>query len=378
MSIGLVLSGGGARAAYQAGVISALAEIAQKNGVQHIFKYFTGVSAGAINATMLAATPGCRITEGSEKLLNLWRHVTADQVYVTDPLQLSFGGVKWMADLSLGGLRPRSHRRALLDTSPLRNLIKEHCDFANIQKNIEAEMFSALAISALDYFSTSTVTFVQGSPKTPSWQRVRRQSESAKITADHLLASSAIPLLFPPVTIERRHYGDGSIRNHSPCGPAIYLGAKKLIAIGVRKKQEVCYTSQHVEDVKPPTVGRVASVLLHAVMMDGLEVDIERLERINSNILKLSESEQATLSVKPIEYLWISPSRDFSEIATNKVERLPRMIRYLLRGLGSLQDASEIASFLLFDPEYCRTLTEIGYEDGWKQKEPIERLLSGD
>ncbi|KYG65241.1 patatin family protein [Bdellovibrio bacteriovorus] len=375
MSVGLVLSGGGARAAYQAGVIAAIAEIAEKNGVQQLFNYYTGVSAGAINATMLASTPECRITNGTKKLLDLWSHVTAEQVYVTDPFHLSFGGIKWITDLSMGGMKPTSHRRALLDTSPLKSLIRKHCDFSNIQKNIDAKKFSALAVSALDYFSTSTVTFVQGTQEIPSWQRVRRQSEASKITSDHLLASAAIPLLFPPVTIGHRHYGDGCIRNQSPCGPAIYMGARKLIAIGVRKKQDLCYTSHHVQDVKPPTVGRVVSVLLHAVMMDGLEVDIERIERINSNILKLSEKEQSSLSVRPIQYVWISPSRDLSQIASNKVERLPRMIRYLLRGLGSLQDASEIASFLLFDQEYCKTLTEIGYEDGLQQKEQIERLL---
>lgn len=208
------------------------------------------------------------------------------------------------------------------------------------------------------------------------WRRVRRQSERSVLTVEHLLASASIPLLFPPVTINNRHFGDGSIRNQSPCGPSIYMGAKKLIAIGVRKKQDVCWSSYQTNENKPPTVARVLSVLLHTLMMDGLEIDIERLERINTNIAKLSESERASLSVRPIEYLWISPSRDISEIASHEVHKLPPMIRYLLRGLGSLHDASEVASFLLFDPSYCGKLIELGFEDGMREKEQIEKLLT--
>lgn len=376
MSIGLVLSGGGARAAYQAGVVVAIAEIAKDLGIHHPFQYYTGVSAGAINASMLASSPDCNIADGAKRLMDLWSHITAEQVYVTDPLSLSLGGLNWLTDLSLGALKPTSPHRSLLDTAPLKKLLSEHIHFPNIQKNISSNNLKALAVSALDYYSTSTVTFVEGKKDLPEWQRVRRQSQRTHMNVDHVLASSAIPLLFPPVTIERRHFGDGCIRNQSPCGPAIYMGAKKIIAIGVRKKQDVCYTAQHIPDVKPPSVGRVVNVLLHAVMMDGIEVDIERMERINATVLKLPEEEQASLALRPIEYLWISPSRDLSQIATNKVEALPRMIRYLLKGLGTLQDASEITSFLLFEPTYCKALTEIGYEDGMNQKEQIQQLLS--
>lgn len=375
-SLGLVLSGGGGRAAYQAGVLSAINEVASRLGISHPFDFYTGVSAGAINIAMLVSAEGCHLETATKKLIDLWSRVESQQIYISDPISLSIGGLHWLSDLSLGGLKRTSPRRSLLDTTPLRQLIADNCHFENIQKNIDNKYLRAIGISALDYFSTSTVTFIQGPEDIPMWRRVRRQSERSVLTVEHLLASASIPLLFPPVTINNRHFGDGSIRNQSPCGPSIYMGAKKLIAIGVRKKQDVCWSSYQTNENKPPTVARVLSVLLHTLMMDGLEIDIERLERINTNIAKLSESERASLSVRPIEYLWISPSRDISEIASHEVHKLPPMIRYLLRGLGSLHDASEVASFLLFDPSYCGKLIELGFEDGMREKEQIEKLLT--
>ncbi|UOF02011.1 patatin-like phospholipase family protein [Bdellovibrio reynosensis] len=374
-SLGLVLSGGGAKAAYQAGVISAVADICSDEKIANPFDYYSGLSAGALNTTLLAATPHCHFGEGAKKLADLWSNVQAEQVYVTSPLSLSLGGLQLMADLSLGAFKKNAPRMALLDTSPLKKLINEHCNFTNIQTNIDNKAFKALAISTLDYFTTSTVTFVQGHPEIPMWQRVRRQSERSIITEKHVLASASIPVLFPPVTIDNRHFGDGSIRNQSPCGPAIYMGAQKILAIGVRKKQDLCYSAQQTNHSKPPTVGRVLNVLLHTLMMDGMEIDIERIERINENIEKLTETQRATLSVRPIKYLWICPSREVGEVAADKLQNLPPMIRYLLKGLGSLHDATEIASFLLFEAEYCKQLLQLGFEDGMKQKDQIRRLI---
>nr|WP_295899266.1 patatin-like phospholipase family protein [uncultured Bdellovibrio sp.] len=375
-SLSLVLSGGGARAAYQAGAMVAIADICDELGLAHPFTYYTGISAGAINIAMLTATEGSHIADGSKKLADLWSRVNSEQVYITDPVSLSVGGLQWIADLSLGGLVKPTPRKSLLDPSPLKKLIHDNCHFENIQKNIQDGKFKAVAVSALEYFSTSTVTFIQGGSEIPMWQRVRRQSERSDIKIDHVLASAAIPLLFPPIQIDERHFGDGSIRNQSPCGPAIFMGADKLIAIGVRKRQDVCFASRHLNENKPPSVGRVVSVLLHALMMDGLEIDIERLDRINANIAKLSENERRNLSVRPIEYLWISPSRDIAEIASHHVRHLPGMIRYLLRGFGSLQETTEVASFLLFDPAYCGQLIELGFEDAMRSKDNITRLLT--
>lgn len=374
-SLGLVLSGGGARGAFQVGVLNAIADICRQEGITNPFQLYTGISAGAINAAFLTTQSNVQFDESTRQLTELWRQISSEQIFITDPVSLSKGGLNWLLALSLGGLRNSSPHRSLLETTPLRKLISDNCNFENIQKNIERKKFRAVSVSALDYFTTSTVSFVQSQEQVPLWRCVRKVGINSSLTTEHILASAAIPLLFPPVTVNGRFFGDGSIRNHSPCAPAIYLGADKLLAIGVRKKQDVCYASQKVNTSEPPSVARVLSVMLNAVMMDGLEVDIERLERINTNLAKLTEKELGLISVRKIEHLWISPSRDLSEVASDKTQSLPPMIRYLLRGLGTLQEASEIASFLLFEKSYSERLLEIGYEDGLREKEQILRLL---
>lgn len=379
MSLGLVLSGGGARAAYQAGVLAAIAEICAELKIENPIDYYTGLSAGAINATMLCAGPEGRFTQAAKKLADLWAKVDSKQVYISDPVSLSWGGLQWMFDLSLGGLtKGGSPQRSLLNTAPLRKLLEDNCDFANIKKNIAAGHFRALAVSALDYHSAATITFLQGPDKVAPWNRVRRQVEIAQISADHVLASASIPVLFPPVAIGTRYFGDGCVRNFSPCGPAIYLGADRLIAIGVRKKQDICYTAPEVRPDKPPSIGRIANVLLNAVMMDGIEIDMERLQRINENLAKLGDIKAPHLSVRSIDALWISPSRELSEFASKNAGELPAMIRYLLKGLGTLEDVTEISSFLLFDGAYSKSLLELGYDDGYREKEALTRLLTGE
>lgn len=374
-SLGLVLSGGGARGAFQVGVLNAIAEICRQENIANPFQLYTGISAGAINTAYLTTSTHDHFDEGTRRLTELWQQISSEQIFITDPLSLSKGGLHWLMALSLGGLKNSSPHRSLLETTPLHKLISANCNFENIQKNIEKKKFRAVTVSALDYFTTSTISFVQGEDKTPLWRRVRKVGINSTLSTEHVMASAAIPLLFPPVTVDGRFFGDGSIRNHSPCAPAIYLGASKLLAIGVRKRQDICYASQKVNTAEPPSVARVLSVMLNAVMMDGLEVDIERLERINANLSKLSEKELGLIPVRKIDYLWVSPSRDLSEIASDKTASLPPMIRYLLRGLGTLHEASEIASFLLFEKSYSERLLEIGYEDGMREKEQIRRLL---
>ncbi len=374
-TLGLVLSGGGARAAYQAGVLSAIGEMCTELKIEQPFQIYTGVSAGAINACVLTSQPGS-FSDACKELINLWSNIKSEDVFVSNPVSLAYEGVHWIADLSLGGLKKSTPGKSLLDTAPLKDLIEKHCSFENIHKKITRGDIHALGITALDYFNTNSITFMQGHSQIPPWERVRRRSESAEIAAEHLMASAAIPLLFPPIKINDNYYGDGSIRNLSPCAPAIFMGATKILAIGVRSRQDRCYSQKKDAALEPPNTSRILSVMLNAVMLDGTEIDIERIERINKEMLNLTEKERKKLSVRSIEALWIAPSKDLSTIAANRSKDLPRMIRYLLKGLGSLEEASEITSFLLFEQSFSQHLIELGYEDAMAQKEEIEKFLS--
>lgn len=371
---GLVLSGGGARAAYQAGVLSAIGDICTELKIAQPFQIYTGVSAGAINACVLTSQTGT-FSDACKELINLWSNIKSEDVFVSNPISLAYEGLHWIADLSLGGIKKSTPGKSLVDTAPLKGLIEKHCSFDNIHKKIKAGDIHALGITALDYSNTNSVTFVQGHAQIPPWERVRRKSEGTEITADHLMASAAIPLLFPPININNNYYGDGSIRNLSPCAPAIFMGAEKILAIGVRSRKDMCYSQKKETVIEPPNTSRILSVMLNAVMMDGIEIDIERIERINKDMLHLNNQERKKLSIRSIDALWISPSRDLSTIAANRSKDLPRMIRYLLKGLGSLEEASEITSFLLFEQSFSKHLIELGYEDAMTQKNQLKKFL---
>ncbi len=373
--LGLVLSGGGARGAYQVGVMSAVSEILQKASLEFKIDIFSGVSAGAINAAGLAAESH-DLHEGCRKLVELWSRLRSEDVFYTDAVNLGKIGLRWMGELSLGGLTGATPGRALLDTQPLKILLEKNLNYAQIEKNIKEKHYSALAITAVDYQTSNSITFVQGQDDLPTWNKARKISEKANITADHILASSAIPLLFPPVKVDQRWFGDGCVRNNHPCAPSIYLGAEKLMVIGVRKQGHSVSEESLLQNDKAPSVARVMNVILNAVLLDGIELDVERLERVNEFIRKVPSPHHGHLNYKPVDYLWISPSADLGEIAARKSGKLPRLIRYLIKGLGTLEDASEIVSYLLFDPSYCSQLIDLGFKDSMKQKEQILRFYS--
>lgn len=373
--LGLVLSGGGARGAYQAGVLAAISHIAAKNNVFDPFHVYAGVSAGAINVGLLVAYPG-NFIESTKHLTGLWSHIDSDQVFYADLMALSRGGLQWMTELSLGGFKKDQALRSLLSTHPLHSFLSEKCNFQEIEKKIHSGRLRGVGISALDYDSISTVTFFQGIADIQPWERGMHRSERAVLGVEHIMASSAIPLLFPPIKIGERYFGDGCIRNQSPCGPAIYMGADKLIAIGVRRRQDTSFTYHHRSEARSlPTVSKVANVLMNAVMMDGLEADIQRIEQINQSYSLLTPHERKRVALREVECLWISPSVDFAEIAAEKSSELPRIIRYLLRGPGALEESNEMMSYLLFTPSYCKQLIEIGFADGMKERAQIEKIL---
>lgn len=370
----LVLSGGGARGAYQVGVLTAVADICSKVKQRTPFKIITGVSAGAINATFLASGAedfGLSV----QRLATMWGKINPDQVFRTDAISLGKIGLQWVGELSFGAFAGSTPGRALLDTSPLRDLIMSNLDVSRITANIEDQVIHALAVTALEYKTSNTITYVQGSPHIEMWERSRRKAERATIRAEHVLASSAIPLLFPPVAVDDRYFGDGCLRNQAPLSAALHLGATDLFVIGVRRMSRTADEARAMNSNEAPSVARVINVLLNTVMLDAIELDIERLARINEFLNRVPEELHPGLNFKRVQHHWIHPSEDIGAIASSMATRLPRVIRYLLKGLGPLEDASEIISYLLFDPKFCQRLMEIGYEDGMRQSSAILEFL---
>lgn len=369
----LVLSGGGARGAYQVGVLQAIGDLARENQVSNPFEIHCGVSAGAINAAFMA-TQNHRFSNGTQDLANLWASLSSDQIFRTDILSLGKIGFQWMSELSFGGFNAATEGRALLDTSPLLQLLRMNLDFKMIESNIQSGNLRALAITALEYQTSQTITFVQGAPDIPNWRKSRRHSEQVSFTAEHVLASSSIPILFPPTAVGDRHFGDGCVRNMAPLSPVLHMGASQVLVVGVRLQSELS-PSPLISSAKSPSVARVANVLLNSVLLDGVEVDVERLLRINEFLRRVPDQHQSNLNFRPIDVLFISPSEDIGGIAAEMSSRLPRVIRYLLKGLGPLNEASEIISYLLFEKEFTCRLIEMGYKDGMSQKKEIVRFL---
>lgn len=367
----LVLTGGGARGAYQAGVIQGVAEIAQKAGQPMPFKIIAGVSAGAINGAYVAAAAD-RFFEAAPKLSEFWAKLETSQVIRTDVL--SFGGIvgRFLLDALFGGLKKTRQMRALVDTSPLRSLLNERIPTNRIQENLAAGVLDAIELTATDYQSAESISFIMSRDPTIAWQRNRRRSVRCQIGIDHVMGSSALPVLFPPVGVGGRHYGDGSLRNQSPLSPAIRLGARRLLIVGCRHPRPL--SALPTTDVQP-TFGRILGVLLNAVMMDATETDIEHLSQINDTLDLLPLDRLQASPLRKVDYLYIRPSIDLGALATEKFDRLPETLKFLIKVLGNRKDAAELASYLFFEPAYCAPLTEIGREDALKQETAIAHLL---
>lgn len=372
---GLILSGGGARGAYQVGVLQAVGEIAREMKIDSPFHIYTGVSAGAINASFLAAGAD-NFPNQVERLVKLWSGLTAENVFRTDIMSLGKIGFQWMGELSFGGMTGSTPGRSLLDTSPLRKLITDNLELSRTADLIKQKKLRALALTALDYNTSTAFTFVQGEDSCPDWTRSRRRSIKAEITPEHIMGSSAIPLLFPPVEINGSYFGDGCVRNLAPMSPAIHLGASQLFVIGVRRMSVTADEIRGRQSNTPPSVARVLNVLMNSVLLDGIETDVERLARINEFLNRLPEDVLANVNFKKVTSVWIHPSDDIGLLARGLATRLPRLVRYLLKGLGPLDDASEIISYLLFDPTFCSKLIEMGRRDGLNQEKEIRNFLS--
>ena len=361
-SSALVLSGGGARGAYQAGVLYGLVERGLLMGGPTPFKILVGTSAGSIHATALAAYAD-RFEEAVVEMVSVWNQIQANQVFRTDFLGVAQLAYRWARDLGFGGLVGGVRSKSLLDTSPLPQLL-QRIPFRRIPGQLEKNNLRALAIPATEYFTKNSVIFMQGQPGLPAWEKSRNRVEPTTIDLEHVLASSAIPMFFPTVSIGGRHFGDGCIRNTRPLGPAIRLGAEKILAIGVHERSGV-----HQD--RRPMIADVAGTLLDAVMMDAMETDVAHCRRISENVSKNGDS-----AFKKVDVLWLSPSMPIAPLAEDMMDKIPIQIRYFLRGLGGDKSVSELASFLLFHPDFCRQLIDLGRADVQRQEQEIEEFLT--
>jgi len=369
MKTALVLSGGGARGAYQAGVLQGLVELGlpvSSGG----FDILVGSSAGAINAAMVAAHAGSFAT-ATGRLIEVWNGIEAQQVFRTDLRSLGGIGARWIRDLSFGGALSRVGPKSLLDTAPLRELLLEQIPFEAIDRNIDEGLLHAFALPATDLYTSDGVVFLDAPADVPLWERGRWSIERARIRVDHVMASSAIPVFFPTVEIEGRHFGDGSVRNTAPLSPAINLGADRILAVGVRQPTS---ETGRVRHARPPSIAQVAGALLDSVMLDAIGIDVEHSERVNQSVLA-APVRNGDHPFRSIGVLWLSPTRHFSEVAQEFSDRMPPGIRYLMRGLGSPDEITELASYLLFDGAFCGRLAEIGREDVQARSEEIRQFL---
>ena len=367
--LALVLSGGGARAAYQVGVLQAIAELAPDLEIPII----TGVSAGAINTTFLSAHPG-PFQVAVENLRGQWLRLTPDQVYSIPPMRLGRSVAKWALNFLTRRRKGSPSLHGVLDMDPLRRFLAGCVDFDGIQENLDAGRLRAIALSTTSYTSGQTVTFVQSAADVPTWRLHMRYSVRQNLTMDHLMASAAIPLMFPAVKIEGAFYGDGSVRQSAPLAPAIHMGASKVLAIAMRARGPNDPAPVAVEGLDYPTAAEVVGLLLHAVFLDSLDADAERLIRIN-HLLHNQDPDHAH-GLRPVDLLVLRPSRDVSELAEGRAVKLPFPVRTLLRSMGGERTRSAgFLSYLLFEPEYTGRLMDLGYEDGRQQRGEIERFL---
>jgi NTE family protein len=371
--VGLVLSGGGARGAYQAGVLKGIAEICREGGIKQPFPIITGVSAGAINASYLAARCD-NFESAADDMVKMWSSITADRVFKTDALSAGRSGLKFLTDATLGAFYRKKFARALLDTSPLAEFISKNIPFDRIDKNLQEGHLSALAVTAMNFSNSTSINFVQTANDVPMWERSRRKSEKAWIGTPHVMASAALPLFFPPVAVGEDYYGDGCLRNTAPLSPAIHLGAERLLVVSVRRPDGL---TPPPTTTMEPSLARVLGVILNALLLDAVDVDMERMARVNQTLSLVPEQTRSNLELKKVDYLWLRPSQDIGHLAGDLFENLPKVIKYLIGGLGSSKEASEMTSYLLFDPTFCGRLVKTGYEDAMNGKDSILQFLRG-
>ena len=367
----LVLTGGGARGAYQAGV---LAGIADRGGDDLSFPIITGVSAGGINAAGLASHRGS-FGERTDHLREAWLQLDVGHVFRSGFGSIGGSLVRWATKIGSGGRVPLTVH-GLLDTKPLRNYLRSVIDFSGIGDNIAAGRLQALALSVTGYATGRTITFVQGAEGIPGWVRARRRSRHGRIGVEHVMASTALPMIFPAIQLGDEFFGDGSIRQSAPLAPAVHLGASRLLSISVR--YPASENEREVPQIRGyPPPAQILGMIMHGVFIDALENDAERLERINRTLALLPAGTRHPDGLRPIEILLLRPSRDLGKMSADLIGCLPRSLRLLARGLGASRTTTpDFLGYLLFERPYVERLMQLGFDDARARWDDIERFLS--
>ncbi len=370
----LILPGAGARGAYQVGVLKAIAGMLPANA-PNPFAVISGTSAGAVNAAVLASRAG-RFQFAVAEMERVWANFHAEQVYRSDAWTMLKSSLHWLAATTLGGLGVRNPR-SLLDNAPLRELLASNIRFSGVSRAIQRGHLEALAVTASGYTSARSVTFFQGAPGLKSWSRVRRSGRPATIDLDHLMASVAVPMIFPPVKIGGEYFGDGAMRQHAPLSSAIHLGANRMLVIGVRDEHPDPEPGAG-EPVTYPSIGEIAGYMLDTLFMDGLYSDLERLTRLNLILeqLKSPPLKGPVAQLQPLTTLIIVPTQDLRAVAQRHVGLLPRPVRLLLGGLGAMsRGGARLISYLLFESGFTRELIDMGFRDAMEMEEDLRAFI---
>jgi len=369
-----VLPGAGARGAYQIGVLKAVAGLLPERE-PNPFSIISGTSAGAINAAVLAGRAS-NFERAVADMEHVWANFSASQVYRSDDWTMLKTSLHWLAAATLGGLGVRNPA-SLLDNAPLRELLAQNVRFDGIRRSIEQGHLDAIAVTASAYATARSVTFFQGRPELTSWTRVRRIGRATRLTVDHLMASAAVPFVFPPVQIGGEFYGDGSMRQRAPLSPAIHLGADRMLVVGVRDERSDAEPSVGSKP-QQPTFAHLGGYMLDTLFMDGLYTDLEHLSRMNRVFEQLGDRPLtgALAGLRPLHTLVIVPRQDLRSVAAQFVHELPRGVRLLLRGLGAgSHSGMQLVSYLLFESGFTRALIDMGYRDAMEMEDELRAFL---